>query len=444
MANHQLQLIRQQRFLPYLITLFLGAFNDNIFKNGLLAILTYGVIQHTYNLSLLNNLAALLFIAPFFLFSAIAGQLADKYPPAKLIRHIKLLEIVIMGLAVIALSIQSIPLLLLLLFLMGSQSAFFGPIKYSIIPRQVDNKELVGANGLVEMATFIAILLGTLVASGLVIQSQPLLLISISILIIAIFGWISSLAIPALTPAAKNIAIDINVFRSTKRVLLLCLSQPSLRTCNIGISWFWFLGASYLTQIYLYAKNYLHGDQTVVMALLCCFSIGIGIGSLICESLSRRYTTTRITIVGGTAISLMTLLLIAITPEPSMTNEASLITLKLWLNSIPDWAILFCFFSIGLAGGLYIVPLYARIQRLSTTSQRAQIIAAVNIVNAFAMILSAIVSIVILVILQQSLIELFLALALLNTAVLLIIMRTDKGLADNEIDNAKQLLVSKK
>ena len=428
MANHQLRLLRQQRFLPYLLTLFLGAFNDNIFKNGLLAVLTYGLLQHSYNLNLLNNLAALLFIAPFFLFSAIAGQLADKYPPARLIRHIKFLEIIIMGFAVVALWVQSIPLLLLLLFLMGSQSAFFGPIKYGIIPRQVGSEELVGANGLVEMATFIAILLGTLVASALILQTQPIFLISLSILAMAVLGWLTSLAIPALAPATNDLKLDFNVLRSTKNTLALCFNQPQLRICNVGISWFWFLGASYLTQIYLYAKDYLQGDQTVVMALLCCFSIGIGVGSLICARLSRIVPATWITLIGATAISIMTLVLVGLTPNEFQPNNDSLISLAVWLPQGLSIAILSSFFAIGLAGGLYIVPLYARIQLLSSTEQRAQIIAAVNIVNALAMILSAVVSIIVLVWLAQPLPHLFLLLAVLNVVILMIMIRADKGL----------------
>jgi 1-acyl-sn-glycerol-3-phosphate acyltransferase len=419
--HSQFSLLKTLRFAPFFLTQFLGAFNDNVYKNSLMAMITFGLLSSTLDLSLMNNIGAMLFILPFFLFSALAGQLSDKYEKSYLIRRIKLLEIVIMCLGAIAFYFSMTAGLMLLLFLMGTQSAFFGPVKYSIIPQHLDNHELVGGNALVEMGTFLAILIGTLVASILATQSDGVLWVSAIIISVAILGYLVSRKIPSAPAANPNLKVRFNPFTETWRTISYSREQKSVFLAVLAISWFWFLGAAYLTQIYGFAKDYLGGDQSVVMVLLATFSIGIATGSLLCERLSGHKVELGLVPLGSIGLTIFGMdLFLQSLPELG----PQLITAGEFLSTPSNLRIVADFLLIGVFGGFYIVPLYAMVQARSAPEKRSQVIAAINIMNALFMVASAIVGIIVLGLLDLTIPQFFLILAVLNALVAIYIYRT--------------------
>jgi 1-acyl-sn-glycerol-3-phosphate acyltransferase len=419
--HSQFSLLRTRRFAPFFLTQFLGAFNDNVYKNSLMAMITFGLLSSNLDLSLMNNIGAMLFILPFFLFSALAGQLSDKYEKSYLIRRIKLLEIVIMCLGAIAFYFSMTAGLMLLLFLMGTQSAFFGPVKYSIIPQHLDNHELVGGNALVEMGTFLAILIGTLVASILATQSDGVLWVSAIIISVAILGYLVSRKIPSAPAANPNLKVRFNPVTETWRTISYSREQKSVFLAVLAISWFWFLGAAYLTQIYGFAKDYLGGDQSVVMVLLATFSIGIATGSLLCERLSGHKVELGLVPLGSIGLTIFGMdLFLQSLPELG----PQLITAGEFLSTPSNLRIVADFLLIGVFGGFYIVPLYAMVQARSAPEKRSQVIAAINIMNALFMVASAIVGIIVLGLLDLTIPQFFLILAVLNALVAIYIYRT--------------------
>jgi 1-acyl-sn-glycerol-3-phosphate acyltransferase len=419
--HSQFSLLKTRRFAPFFLTQFLGAFNDNVYKNSLMAMITFGLLSSTLDLSLMNNIGAMLFILPFFLFSALAGQLSDKYEKSYLIRRIKLLEIVIMCLGAIAFYFSMTAGLMLLLFLMGTQSAFFGPVKYSIIPQHLDNHELVGGNALVEMGTFLAILIGTLVASMLATQSDGILWVSAIIISVAILGYLVSRKIPSAPAANPDLKVRFNPFTETWRTISYSREQKSVFLAVLAISWFWFLGAAYLTQIYGFAKDYLGGDQSVVMVLLATFSIGIATGSLLCERLSGHKVELGLVPLGSIGLTIFGMDLF-LQPLPEL--GPNLISASEFISQTSNLRIIADFLLIGIFGGFYIVPLYAMVQSRSEEKHRSQVIAAINIMNALFMVASAITGIVVLGLLELSIPQFFLILAVLNALVAIYIYRT--------------------
>ena len=266
-----MSLIKQRRFAPYFLTQFLGAFNDNVFKNALVILLTFKIVsEHS---SILVNLAAVIFILPFFLFSPLAGQIADKFEKSALVRKIKWVEIGIMALGVLGLYLNSIPLLLFVLFLMGTQSAFFGPIKYSILPQHLREDELMDGNAMVEAGTFLAILLGTILGGILASFDQYVLPVSISILFFSALGRLVCQFIPEAKAEQPDLEIDYNVIRSGKSIFATLASDKAIFYTVFGISWFWFFGATFLTQLPVYSREYLYGSPYVATVLMAMFSI---------------------------------------------------------------------------------------------------------------------------------------------------------------------------
>lgn len=419
--HSQFTLLKSRRFAPFFLTQFLGAFNDNVYKNSLMAMITFGLLSTTLDLSLMNNIGAMLFILPFFLFSALAGQLADKYEKSFLIRRIKLLEIIIMCLGAAAFYFSMTAGLMLLLFLMGTQSAFFGPVKYSIIPQHLDNRELVGGNALVEMGTFLAILVGTLVASALATNAEGSIWISTIIITVAILGYLTSRKIPSAPAANPSQKINFNPFTETWRTINYSRQQKSIFLAVLAISWFWFLGAAYLTQIYGFAKDFLGGDQSVVMILLATFSIGIASGSLLCERLSGHKVELGLVPLGSIGLTIFGLDLFL---QPLPAIGPNLISASEFIAQTSNLRIIADFLLIGIFGGFYIVPLYAMVQSRSEEKHRSQVIAAINIMNALFMVASAITGIVVLGLLELSIPQFFLILAVLNALVAIYIYRT--------------------
>ncbi len=407
-------LLRSRRFLPYFITQAMGAFNDNIFKNVLLLLVAYATLeQQPISSTLYINMAAGLFILPFFIFSASAGVLADRHEKSALIRKIKLAEIVIMSIAAFAFISQSYWLLLFLLFLMGSQSAIFGPIKYAILPQHLQQSELVQGNALVETGTFLAILLGTLGAGIIASSLYSSYIVAVLCVLFAIIGYISSLFIPTATSDKIAEKVSFNPILHTKNTLKIAHSDNLIFLSIMGISWFWFLGASYLTQFPNFTKMHLHGSEGAVSILLALFSIGIAIGSLLCNKISKGKLEPGIVPLGSIGITIFGANLYWFTPEQTsgMLNAAQFIT------SIELLPLFISLLLLGVSGGIYIVPLYTMIQQRARTDQRAQVIAANNIYNAIFMVVSAVLAIVFLHQLQLSIPLFFGALALGNIVI---------------------------
>lgn len=411
--ENQFALLRTRRFLPFFMTQLLGVLNDNIYKNALMLILIFKFTEMTIETNTIMNLAAGLFILPFFLFSGIAGRIADRYDKALLIRRLKLAEILIMVSAACALAMESHSVMMFLLFCMGTQSAFFGPIKYSIIPQHLNNKELVGGNALVEMGTFLAILVGTLMAGILVGLDDYVMYIGVVILLLAALGYLCSRQIPSASANQPNIEIGINILTYTVESLKKSYRDRKVFMAILAISWFWFLGASYLTQIPNFVKIQLGGNNEVVTIVLATFSIGIAVGSLLCEMLSRRTIELGIVPIGSMGISLFGIALYSHIPESSLMQVGA----SAFLSSIDNIWVLVNITMIGIFGGLFIVPLYAWVQNRSNPVERSQIISAINIMNSLFMVISAVVATLFLGVLEWAIPHYFLMVALANIVV---------------------------
>jgi 1-acyl-sn-glycerol-3-phosphate acyltransferase len=385
--KNQFRLLFERRFGPFFLTQLLGAFNDNLYKNALVILVAYHAATFSsFDPNLLTNAAAGIFILPFLLFSASAGQIADKFEKSAIIRVIKAIEIGIMVIAGAGLSLQSLPLLLAALFLLGLHSTFFGPVKYAILPQALTPAELIGGNGLVEMGTFVAILAGTLIAGVLVALDNGIGWVSALILIIGVLGFLASLAIPKAPAAAVSLAFDWNPFRETWSNLKFARQNRSVFLSLLGISWFWFYGAMFLSQFPNYSKVVLGGNEHVVTLLLALFSIGVAAGSLLCERLSGHKVEIGLVPVGSLGLSVFAVDLFFATP-----GSVSHIDLGAgqFLIQPGAWRIALDLFLIGMFGGFYIVPLYALIQTRCPPSHRSRVIAANNILNALFMVVAA-------------------------------------------------------
>lgn len=417
MTQHsQFRLLGSRRFLPFFLTQLLGAFNDNIFKQSLILAILYK-LSSSADSSLLVNLCALLFILPFFLFSALGGQFGEKFAKDSLIRAIKFAEILIMLAGAAGVLLGNLPLMLAVLFCMGTQSALFGPVKYSILPQHLREEELVGGNALVEMGTFLAILAGTIGAGIMMASSGYASLVAGTVVTVAVLGYLASRGIPRAHAALPELMLDWNIFRQSWRIMRLGLAEqrPSVSRSLVGSSWFWFLGAVYLTQIPAYAKQWLYGDESVVTLILTVFSLGIALGSMLCERMSGHKVEIGLVPFGSIGLTLFGVLLWWHSggfPQGIQAHD--------WLTVLgygQAWWVLSSILGIGLFGGLYIVPLYALIQSRTAEHERARVIAANNILNALFMVVSAIVSILFLSVAELSIPQLFLAIALMNVAV---------------------------
>ncbi|WP_213159337.1 MFS transporter [Pseudomonas carnis] len=411
----QFTLLRTRRFLPFFITQLLGAFNDNIFKQSLILAILYK-LSIEGDRSIWVNLCALLFILPFFLFSALAGQFGEKFNKDALIRAIKIGEIVIMAVGATGFLTNHLELMLLALFAMGTHSALFGPVKYSIMPQALHDDELVGGNGLVEMGTFLAILAGTIGAGIMMSSTHYAPVVAVAIVAVAVLGYLASRSIPRAAASTPQLRLDWNIFTQSWVTLRMGLGQtPAVSRSIVGNSWFWFVGAIYLTQIPAYAKEWLYGDETVVTLILTVFSVGIALGSMLCEKLSGRKVEIGLVPFGSFGLTVFGLLLWWHSggfPQNVQAND--------WLAVLSygqAWWVLFDILGLGVFGGFYIVPLYALIQSRTAENERARVIAANNILNALFMVVSAIVSILLLSVAKLSIPELFLVVSLLNIAV---------------------------
>lgn len=401
--------------MPFFITQALGAFNDNVFKNGLAALLVFESSQlASLNTNQLINLSAMVFILPFFLFSAMFGQFADKYEKSVQIRNIKLFEVFIMLAATLGFWLDSVPLLLGVLFLLGFQSTMFGPIKYGIIPQVLKRQELVGGNALVEMGTFVAILAGTIAGPLLIgIEADWPAWISGVALIIAIAGYVTSRGIPTAPAVAPELKINWNFLAETFRNIGFIRENKVVLNAVLGISWFWFFGATFLVQIPSYSETVIGGDEKLMSTLLAMFIIGISTGSLLCERLSGRQVEIGLVPFGAIGLTLFGIDLFFASPAQS----AEYAGLASFLSLGANWRIIFDLVMIGIFAGFYIVPLYALVQQRSDPAHRSRVIAGNNILNALFMVVSAVFAMLLLGNAGFSIPQLFLVTAVLNLVV---------------------------
>jgi len=417
----QFRLLGARRFAPFFWTQFLGAMNDNVFKVAFTSLVTYhaalfeGVDPHSAAF-----LISAIFIAPFVLFSATSGQIADKIEKSRLIRLVKSLEIAIMLIGLGGFALHSATLLYVGTFLMGLHSTLFGPVKYAYLPQHLDQAELVGGNGLVEMGTFVAILLGTLLGGELAgfARGDGTLVgpfyVGVACVAIAVAGRVVSQRVP-LSPAPQpDLRINWNPFTETWRNLMLARERRVVFLSLLGISWLWFLGATFLTSFFSFAKDVLGGDQNVVTLLLAVFSVGIGTGSLLCERLSGRHVEIGLVPFGSIGMTVFAVDLYLATH--GHTTGATLSGVPGFIEQPGHWRVLIDLFCVAMFGGFYSVPLYALIQSRSAPTHRARIIAANNILNSFFMIAASLLG-VFMTQAGYTIPQLFLVVGLLNAVV---------------------------
>ncbi len=413
--NNQFSLFSKRKFLPFFVTQALGAFNDNVFKNALMLLMAFGAASKLpFDTNLLMNLAAGLFILPFLLFSGAAGRIADAYDMDLIIRAAKAAEIFIMSSAALAFYFEAYGMLIFILFLMGTQSAFFGPVKYAILPRNLAKEELVGGNALIEMGTFVAILLGTIIGGILVGLEKATFWVSVSVITFAVLGYFSSRFVLPISASNPDLKVSWNIFSQTWTTFKVSHKHHDVFLSMMAISWFWFMGASYLTQIPNYTKTTLMGNNEVVTLLLAVFSIGVALGSLICEKLSAKKIELGIVPIGSIGLSIFGIHLYFNTPN---LHVEELLGVAAFIKQASSLPVLIDFAFIGFFGGLYSVPLMALVQQRSDEGEKAQTIAALNILNALFMVVSAISGILLLSVAGLSIPEYLLVVAIMNIVV---------------------------
>lgn len=382
-------LLGRRRFLPLFVTQFLGAFTGNLFKNSTIVLILYRLGgEQAAGGKVLATAAAGLFVLPFFLFSATAGQLADRFDKARLIRLSKALEIGAALVAVAALSVAAPWLLLLTVFLLGLQATLFGPLKYGILPDHLAPGELLAANGLVEAGTFVAILAGTMMGSLTILTAGGVSTVAATLVAAAVAGWGASQAIPAAPPRDPGLAIDPNIARQTWILLRDAAAVPTLLPAMMGVSWFWLVGATYLTQFPAFAKEALHAGPTVVTLFLVMFTVGISVGSLLCHRLLRGVVSLRLAPLGALGMAVFGIdFVLAAAPvaPPDALAEA-----RSFLAAPGSWRLLADLALTAVAAGLYVVPLYALLQQRAAPAHRARVIAANNVLNALFMTVAAV------------------------------------------------------
>ena len=387
---NQYALLRQRRFGPFFWTQFAGAAHDNLFKFAFTVLVTYQLSVSWLPPSLAGLVIGALFILPYLLFSATSGQLADKWDKRRIFLLTKNLEIAIMALVAWGMLAQNVPLLLACIFLMGTHSTLFGPAKFAYLPQVLSERELTGGNGMVEMGTFVAILLGN-VAGGLLVAVPDVghAQVAVAGLVLALLGRLSAQFVPAGPATDPNLRINWNLFSETWRNLRLAHGQPVVFRSLLGISWMWFFGAVFLAQFPAFAKEVLHGNEQVAALLLVVFSVGVGAGALLCERLSRGQVEIGLVPLGALGMSLFAAdLYLASRSLP----PGSLMDISAFLAQPAHWRVVADLLLLSMAVGIYSVPMYALVQLRSQPTHRARIIAANNILNALFMIASSLIA----------------------------------------------------
>jgi MFS family permease len=411
-AGSWLFLLKERAFLPLFLTQFFSAFNDNAFKLAMLTLISYHLGYTQTESEYYQALAGALFIIPFFLFSATAGQLADKYNKAVLSRYVKIFEVLLMILGGVALYQGSVFLMMSTLTGMGIHATFFGPIKYAILPDHLPAKYLLSATALIEASTFMAVLLGTTMGTLAIGNSKTNVIYAILMTnFVALFGLLSSFFIPDAFGKLKFLTIDWNVFRATKVLIKDVAVNKVIFPSILAISWFWFIGAVILTKLPDYTHFVLNANASVFALFLALFSIGIALGSFLISQLMRGAITLKYV-----PLSMLTLSIFALDiylATPSYSSEKTLMNLGQFLSSFNNIRITADFFLFSCIGGLFVVPLYTYLQVSSEEGKRARIIAANNIYNALFMVIGS-VMIMVMLKFTENIAIIFLLLAILN------------------------------
>jgi len=418
MSGHsQFNLLRERRFLPYFVVQALGAFNDNVYRQAIIGLLAWMAVGSS-QMGLYANLAPAIFILPYFLFSASAGQIAERLEKQKLIVITTSMEIAIMTLAAAGFLLQNMPVLLVALFCTGLQSTLFGPVKYSILPSVLKPEELTGGNGLVETGTSLAILLG-MITGGLIFQLAgdhgPQLAATLVILL-AVAGNAVARRIPRVDAGNPELKVDWNPLRVSWQIWQLTRRRPAVRNAVLGVSWFWFVGTILTAQLPVYAQANLGGTQNLYIFALALFSIGAGIGSLSCERLSGRTVEIGLVPLGALGISAFLLDLYFARPGQALAQG---MTIGQFAQAPGSVRIILDLCGVGLFTGFFVVPLFALIQSRTPKSELARVIAGMNIQNAMFIVLAALLGLFVQRVLHWTIPQLFLALAIANTLVTL-------------------------
>jgi MFS family permease len=375
-------LLRSRRFAPLFTTQFLGAFNDSLFKQGVVLFVTYQLYSDAAREAQFSAIAQGLFILPFFLFSALAGQLADDHDKARLIRIIKTVEIFIMVVGGAGLLLENIPLMLLAVLGMGIHSTFFGPIKYAILPQHMQRDEVLGATGLVEAGTYIAILGGTILAG--VLADDPTMAV-VATLGIAVLGLIAGSQVPPAPPAAERVKPDWHIIRASIRLVSETMHIPRLFLAILAISFFWTIGAVLIIIFPPLVKNVLGADEQVASLFIAIFSIGIAIGSVAINRLLKSEVSARFAPVSVILMGLFVLLLYLVALNWGEHGE-ELTTLGNFIFHPSAGFMIAALLGVAIFGGMFVVPLYAFLTTTVDKSQTARTVAANNIVNSGAMV----------------------------------------------------------
>lgn len=399
MYHNQFSLLTDRRFMPLFITQFLGAFHDNLFKSAFVAVLLFhtagGLSEADTETKMMVTMATAVFIAPYLLFSALAGQYADKYPKDMVIRKVKLAEIIIALSGAIALLGDSLMMSFVTLFALGTQSAFFGPSKYSILPQHLDEDELIGGNALLGIGTFLAILLGTIIGMGIVNVPFGLPILSALFLVSALCGYWSSRYIPLAPSIAEEMRVSYNIITKTWHMLSLALGTKKIMTyCALGIAWFWFMGSAFLSQMPNFTRLTLGANEHVSALFMVLFSIGIGLGGLMNNRLLKGQVSARYVPWGALAVSVFAadLFFAGRSFEALYNDGAPLIELPAFIGTIAGWRIIMDVFLIAVFAGVYVIPLNAIFQNECAEENRSRMLAGMSILNAGFMVLSSVIA----------------------------------------------------
>ena len=411
-----MSILTSRRFLPLFLTQFLGAFNDSMFKNGLAMLVTFRLAESMdFSPAIIVALAGGVFILPFFLLSAMAGQVSDKMDRARIAQYVKIAEIVIMAFAVVGFISESVPVLLLALFGMGMHSTFFGPVKYAILPQHLDGKDLLAGNGYVEAGTFLAILIGTILGGVLVAAPGGDYMISIAVLVVACAGYAASRFIPPAPGPQPDLVINRNFWQETATIMDHIRDKVDVYRSILAISWFWLVGSVYLAQFLPFARDYLGGNEHVATLMLTLFSIGIAAGSMLCNRLLKGKVQATYVPVAAIGMAVFGVdLFFASHNGPA--HEGPLMGTGEFLSVASNWRIVIDMLMIAVSGGLFGVPLYAIVQQDSDPAYLARQIAGLNISNAMFMVAGSIGTAILLA-MHMTIPQIFLVMALMNVLV---------------------------
>jgi MFS family permease len=389
-APNQFALLKTRRFLPVFLVQFLGAFNDQVYQKAFVALITYRLSDRIgVDVALLGAIASGLFILPFAVVSPTAGQIADRVDKATMMRWVKAWEIVVMLLAVIGYYTQNIYFLYFVLLLMGAQSAVFAPIKYGVLPQYLHRDELLGGNGMVQAFTFLAIIFGSILGNELILTDNGALVISITVVAIAVAGFVASLYAPPAPPAGAVMQVDWVFPRAIWSLIRLVWGHPPAFRAILAISWFWFLGATFLSLLPAYAKDALGADESVLTVLLAGFSVGVAIGAIASERLGRGVVSVNLPPLGALGLAVLAVELWFATPSQPFLAAPALIDRAGFFATATGWRIFADFILLAAFAGIYVTPLNAVLQAEAPDQRRARFIAASNMVDATFIIASA-------------------------------------------------------